>query len=88
MVARTQAQKAERDEHMDSAAEYAVGLMREAELRGISGYDLVIAFASVLAARNPTLAGKVLISVRDVIREQPITKILRADGQIAVAESH
>ena len=73
---KTEAEKFERQDHMDNAANYALGICRDAELRGISGYEVAIALASVLAARNPTLAGKVLMAVCDAIRSNPVTKII------------
>lgn len=82
MVARTKtaAELEQRDTHMGNAAEYALQVVKDAELRGLSGYDVCVSFASVLAARNATLAGKVLVAVGDAIRAQPITKIIPANA--------
>lgn len=70
MVARTRtkAELAERDDHMGYADDFALQICREAEQRGLGAYQVAAAIASVLAGRNPTLAGKVLYSVRDAIR--------------------
>lgn len=73
---KTEAEKFERQDHMDNAAAYALGICQDAELRGVSGYDVAVALASVLAARNPTLAGKVLVAVGDAIRRNPVIKIV------------
>jgi hypothetical protein len=73
---KTAAQEAERDEHMDNAMSCTIGIIRDAELRGFNGAQVAIAIANVLAARNPTLAGKVLVAVGDAIRLNPITKII------------
>jgi hypothetical protein len=73
---KTPAQEAERDEHMDNAMNYTIGIIRDAELRGLDGADVAIAIATVMASRNPTLAGKVLVAVGDAIRLNPITKII------------
>lgn len=61
---------------MSNAADYTTVLCDDAKLRGISGYEVAVALASVLAARNPTLAGKVLVAVRDTITALPITRIV------------
>lgn len=45
-------------------------------MRGLDGAEVAIAIATVMAARNPTLAGKVLVAVGDAIRLNPITKII------------
>ena len=82
---KTQAQEVERDDHMANAINYATQLVADAELRGLTGYDVAISIAGVLAARNPTLAGKVLIAVGNAIRLQPVTKII-ADGREIDAE--
>jgi len=74
---KTQAQELERDEHMARAIEYATQLVADAQLRGLTGYDVAISIAGVLAARNATLAGKVLIAVGNAIRMQPVTKIVK-----------
>jgi hypothetical protein len=73
---KTEAEKADRQNYMDNAAAYTLGICRDAELRGLSGYEVAVAIASVLAARNPTLAGKVLVAVGDAIRLNPVTKII------------
>jgi len=76
---KTGAQVAERDAHMQNAADYAVQVCDAAELRGLTGYQVAVSFASVLAARNPTLAGKVLVAVMDAIQRQPITNIAKVN---------
>jgi len=91
MVARTrtQAELDRRDTHMENAQAYALELVRDAALRGLTGYDVTVSIASVLAARNPTLAGKVLVAVGDAIRMQPITKIIPLTGDdISHGTSH
>ena len=74
---KTQAAEARRDEHMANAINYTNDLVRDAELRGLSGYDLAVSISAVLAARNPTLCGKVLVAVGNAIRAQPVTKIVK-----------
>jgi hypothetical protein len=73
---KTAAQEAERDRHMDDAMRYTLGIIREADLRGLDGADVALAIATVIASCNPTLAGKVLVAVSDAIRLNPITKII------------
>jgi hypothetical protein len=73
---KTPAQEAERDEHMDNTMSYTIGIIKDAELRGLNGADVAVTIATVMAARNPTLAGKVLVAVGDAIRLNPITKII------------
>jgi len=77
MRKKTQAEELERDDHMANAINYATQLVADAELRGLTGYDVAISIAGVLAARNATLAGKVLIAVGNAIRMQPVTKIVK-----------
>jgi len=83
---KTQAEELERDDHMANAINYATQLVADAELRGLTGYDVAISFAGVLAARNPTLAGKVLIAVGNAIRMQPVTKLVTPEGQVLELE--
>jgi hypothetical protein len=73
---KTAAQEAVRDEHMDNAMSYTLGIIKEADLRGLDGADVALAIATVIASCNPTLAGKVLVAVGDAIRLNPITKII------------
>ena len=79
---KTQAEEAKRDDHMDNAISYATQLVADAELRGLSGYDVCVSIAAVLAARNPTLAGKVLVAVGNAIRLQPVTKVVKAPSTV------
>jgi hypothetical protein len=65
-----------RKDHMNSAAAYMLGICQDADLRGLSGYEVAVALASVLAARSPTLAGEVLVAVGDAIRLNPVTRIV------------
>jgi hypothetical protein len=76
MTKKTQKQELERDEHMANALAYADQLVAAAELRGLTGYDMTRSIAAVLAARNPTLAGKVLVAVMDAVNLNPITKVI------------
>jgi hypothetical protein len=78
MVARTitEAERGVRDRHMESAIAFAEQLCKDAELRGLSGYDLVKSLAGVMAVRDPTLAGDVLVAVGDAIRLEPVRKVI------------
>jgi len=79
---KTQAQEMKREDHMEAAAVFALAMIGRAELRGISAADLVVSIASVLAARNPTLAGKVLASIDDAIMRQPVTKVIQPKSDV------
>jgi hypothetical protein len=70
------AEEHKRKAHMDSAAAYMVGICRDAELRGLSGYEVAVALATVLAGREPDLAGEILYAVGNAIRLNPVTKIV------------
>lgn len=85
---KTQTEEIERDGHIDNAISYATQLCRDAELRGLTGPEVAISIAGVLAARNPTLAGKVLVAVGNAIRMQPVTKILKAASDGTDAKTH
>jgi len=61
---------------MDNAAAYMLGICQDAELRGLSGYEVAVALATVLAGHDPDIAGKVLVAVGDAIRLNPVTKIV------------
>ena len=76
---KTEAEKTRRDEHMANALEYAETVVRDAQLRGVSGYDLFISFAAVVAARNPSLAGKLLLATSQAICAYPITKVIKPE---------
>jgi hypothetical protein len=73
------ADQARRDEQMANALEYAETVAHEADLRGVSGYDLFQSFVAVLAARNATLAGKLLYACSEAIRHHPVTKVLKPE---------
>jgi len=73
---KTKAEKFKRDGHMDNAAAYMLGICQDAELRGLSGYDVAVALATVLAGRAPDFAGEVLHAVGYAIRLNPVTKIV------------
>ena len=71
------------DEAMGNAMAVAQRLARDADLRGLSGYELVEAFAGALSARDPELCGKVLAAIDQVLQQYPIVKIIGA-GTITV----
>lgn len=78
---KTPAEDAEREKHIDSACEYMVLVMKDAELRGMSGADVATSLAGIVAARNATLAGKCLIALRNAILRNPVTKLVEATPQ-------
>lgn len=65
-------------QHQDNA-EAAIGeLIRDCELRALPLDDVFKAFARVLAAHNPELCGKIIYGVGEIVRREPIKKIIGA----------
>lgn len=70
-------------EHMANAGTEVVRLLEQAEIRNIDGGMVAVILSQVLAARNATLAGKVLMAVEVAIQKYPIVKIIGA-GTVSV----
>ena len=69
-------QDIERQKHMDAAISYMQGVIDDAELRGLSGYDVAISLAAIVAGRDPKLAGECLVALLGAIQSNPVTKIV------------
>ncbi len=63
---------------MDAAEAFTLRLAHEADLRGVTDRDLLRTLAITGAARSPKLMGEVLAAVEQVVKSQPIRKIIGA----------
>jgi predicted RNase H-like nuclease len=74
----------DRDLMVDNAQAFAQVLVHEAKLRGLSIAEILEAVVMVMAARNPTLAGKVMEACMASLQRHPVTKVIAADGVTVV----
>lgn len=72
---RTRRELDQRDDHMAAAGTHTEHLCKIAEQRGLTGFDVAVSIAMLLAARNGTLAGKILMALEQSLMQQPVKPV-------------
>lgn len=72
--------EAEKTEHMCNASDAISQLCKEAEARKMPVSEVFESFAMILAARNPTLCGKIVETMTMVVTSKPLP-IVASDGK-------
>lgn len=72
------AREAQREDFMSNAGVEVTRLLEQADIRNIGPEMVAVIISQILAARNATLAGKVLYALEVAIQKYPIVKIIGA----------